>query len=345
MDEALAGDVLGRVAGLRERLGEWLDTAGYRCDDELEGPVRAYLGGEADPVGAAATLVLLSDTDVSSFYEAARPRGETRYDGLADAWTVEHGLAFAASAFIELSEIGPCTVRSDLFETSGVRRSFAHSMDFLWETRQGGVRRMRELLTAADETVLDRLGELRATPLRRIIVSYLAPDRVDWLDECIADPATAGWARKASWMLWCCPGSAAEVERARDALHAGRYEPVPDVLATIYAAGGPALVPVLAARWTVTCPPPTATRSSRCWRGFRTTRRSPPSSSAPTGHPCAAPSPPPPSASRSAPGGSPSPVPMRPVPGRTGEPCRTPPRARCRPSSCVRRGRGPRRRA
>ncbi|MBE1537489.1 DUF4132 domain-containing protein [Actinomadura algeriensis] len=250
MNEALAGDVLRRIGGLRERLDAWLETDDYFVKDDLVAPIRAYLGGEADPVGAAATLVALSDTNVSSwFYGPAGPRHRTRFDGMADAWTAEHGLAFAASAFVELSGICPRMAwpGTDHY-ARGVHRSLEYSLDLLWDTRHGGVRRMRQLLTGADEEAIERLGGLRTTPVRRVVASYLVPEREDWLEECWADP-TDGYAsdRRANWMLWCCPGSAAQFERAGDVLRTGRYELVPDVLATIYAAAGPALVPVLGA--------------------------------------------------------------------------------------------------
>ncbi|RSN68281.1 DUF4132 domain-containing protein [Actinomadura sp. WAC 06369] len=251
VDEALAGDVLRRVSGMRERLVEYIETCErFLFDEELIDPARAYLSGEADPVGAAATLVLLSDKTVASgFYGAAGPRTRTRFDGLADAWTAEHGLAFAASAFVELSGIGPRMAwpGTDDHCALGVHASIEHSLALLWDARHGGVRRMRELLTAADGAVLDRLGALRTTVPRGIVVSYLVPQRDAWLDECLVDPPTIGWEGKAAWMLWCCLGSAARFERARGVLHGGRYELVPDVLATVYAGAGPALVPVLGA--------------------------------------------------------------------------------------------------
>ncbi|GGV08425.1 hypothetical protein GCM10010182_29750 [Actinomadura cremea] len=249
VNEPLAGDVLRRLADLRDRLGAWVEPDGSGFDADLVEPVRAYLAGAADPVGAAATLVLLSDDAICSwFYGAAGPRTTTRLDGLADAWTAEHGLAFAASAFVELSGIGPRTAPpSRDGKTSGVLRSHEFSMDLLWESRLGGVRRMRELMTGAGEAAVDRLGALRTTRPRRIVASYLVPDREDWLDECIAEQHDAGRERNANWMLWCCPGPAARFEQARPVLRAGRYELVPDVLATVYAGAGPALVPVLSA--------------------------------------------------------------------------------------------------
>ncbi|MFV2173635.1 DUF4132 domain-containing protein [Actinomadura sp. LOL_016] len=249
VNEALAADVLRRIADLRERLREWIDPDSYAFDAVLADPMRAYLAGEADPVGAAATLVSLSDGDVwREYHGGAGPRARMRYDGLADAWTAEHGLAFAMNAFVELSGIGPSVDRwVGEGTTRGVKASFEFSMSQLWESRLGGVRRMRELMTAADEPVLERLGALRTTPLRRIVASYLVPDREDWLDECFAAPPAYGAERDANWMLWCCLKTAAQFERARGGLCGGRYEMVPDVLATAFAGAGPALVPVLSA--------------------------------------------------------------------------------------------------
>ncbi|MEV5830343.1 DUF4132 domain-containing protein [Spirillospora sp. NPDC052242] len=250
MDETLAGDVLKRVADLRERLGEWIETDDrYFVEDGLLDPIRAYLGGAADPVGAAATLVLLSDWKISRwFYGTGGPRHRTRFDGFADAWTAEHGLAFAVSAFVELSGICPHMAWPGTDrDTRGVRTSLEYSTDLMRDARDGGVRRLRELMTAADDAVIERLGGLRTSPVRRVVASYLVPEREDWLEECLAEPTDSRWERGANWMLWCCPESPARFERARGALRAGRHELVPDVLATAYAGAGAALVPVLGA--------------------------------------------------------------------------------------------------
>ncbi|MFC9970008.1 hypothetical protein ACFVH6_03795 [Spirillospora sp. NPDC127200] len=71
----------------------------------IGGRMRAWLRGEPDPVGAAATALVL--------FHGARPSAFGGGEGLrvaaadrrwfADAWAAEHGLAFAACAFAELS--------------------------------------------------------------------------------------------------------------------------------------------------------------------------------------------------------------------------------------------------
>ncbi|MBE1537483.1 DUF4132 domain-containing protein [Actinomadura algeriensis] len=252
VDEAAAADVLRRVAELSDRLKEYID-ADVLFADGLGERARAHLDGEADAVGAAATLVALSDESEfgTRFYGPDGPRYETRYDGFADAWTVRHGLAFAAEAFVELSGLHPSRVpRRDYSRcTSGVRLARPDDPMDLWrEAAHGGVRRMRELMAGADGPVLERLADLRTTPVRRAVVTYLAPAREDWLDECCAAPPTGVRERDAQWMLWCSLRSAAQFERVRGGLSAGPDGPAPDVLAAVLDRIGPApIAPVLGA--------------------------------------------------------------------------------------------------
>src|SRR5687767_8278730 len=86
VDEELARDVLERVAGLSDRLTEYID-ADMIFADGLGRRARAYLDGAADPLGAAATAVALShDAEFGTrFHGPGGPRHETRYDGFADA--------------------------------------------------------------------------------------------------------------------------------------------------------------------------------------------------------------------------------------------------------------------
>ncbi|MEV5830342.1 DUF4132 domain-containing protein [Spirillospora sp. NPDC052242] len=251
VDEALARDVLERVAGLSDRLKEYID-ADMIFADGLGRHARAYLDGAADPLGAAATAVALShDAEFGTrFHGPGGPRHETRYDGLADAWTSRHGLAFAAAAFVELSGLEPeREYRDGRGTTSGVRLARDEDpMHLWWHARRGGVRRMRELAAAADAPVVERLGALRTAPVRRIVASYLIPDRADWLEECCAAPPGTERERNAHWMLWCSLGSADQLRRFRGVLHLEPDDLMPDVLATVLERVGPAaLAPVLGA--------------------------------------------------------------------------------------------------
>lgn len=167
-----------------------------RTVPEFGRAVRAWLGGEPDPVGAAAVAAVvvkhLNDTDGAAFL---------------DAWVLDHGLAFAACAVTEASSIAlgpvprPVTPGPD-----GVIRLVAYTNPPLewrgeirrmtsedhfgvsqWIAADTVVKRLRALLAAAPEAeyrdAVARLSAHRGDVLRRCTASYLIPTEKAWMDE------------------------------------------------------------------------------------------------------------------------------------------------------------------
>ncbi|GAA2096735.1 DUF4132 domain-containing protein [Actinomadura alba] len=98
---------------------------------------------------------------------------------LVDAWSVEHGLAFAACALVELS-----TAAATWIDGATIRFRAGKN---LW-LGQEAARRLRTLLAAAGDSdyreAVERLAEHRRTLQQKVVVSYLVPTRQDWLEEC-----------------------------------------------------------------------------------------------------------------------------------------------------------------
>ncbi|MEV5408184.1 DUF4132 domain-containing protein [Thermopolyspora sp. NPDC052614] len=189
---------------------------------------RAQLRGEASPLGAA--VVALAGRAV---------------DGMWPGWVAEHGLAFAAGAFVELVGLAAVTDYSlDQSMRDGVR--YAEPFDLKhgspsWDV--GVLRSMRALIAAADEQayqeVVERLAEHRGTAVGRVVVSYLVPGRTDWVDECCAEYAYLG---RVSSLLIYALGTARHVE-----LLDGRLTPsTPEEIATLMDGLGVAVAPLLA---------------------------------------------------------------------------------------------------
>ncbi|WP_067480524.1 DUF4132 domain-containing protein [Actinomadura hibisca] len=215
-------------------------------DPELAAAVRAHLAGDADPLGAAGLTTILGRTGDATLHEAVLRSG--------DAWITEHGLEFAARTLVELTGVDTefqswssnpddrrCTLR---------RPEHKHQLGGLWEARETP-RRVRTLLTAAAEperrAVEERLAEMRETPLRRAMVSYLTPGRRDWLDECCATPLDM-YAKEgmATWLLWASVGTAEQAAALAAWSPLGYYELEGGLLASAYEGIGEALVPYLA---------------------------------------------------------------------------------------------------
>ncbi|MGK5554560.1 DUF4132 domain-containing protein, partial [Actinomadura kijaniata] len=225
--------------------GEVLGLEG--TDPRVAERVRAHRDGTADPLGAAGVAKILA---------WGLPRGER--DGwrarLADAWVVEHGPVFAARALVETIELE--TAWSTWSRTATERRFALRRVRPGAHPGQGrslrpAYRRLRALLAVADEDVYrevtDRLAEMRDTPLRRLVVSYLLPDRRDWVDECCAAPPSCPAGESARWMLWCSAGTADQLARLGGWTGLGYEERELDVLATIADGVGADMASFLAA--------------------------------------------------------------------------------------------------
>ncbi|TDD94785.1 DUF4132 domain-containing protein [Actinomadura rubrisoli] len=155
---------------------------GEHGDLELTGAARRYLDGADDPAGAAAVAA------VTEMGVGQRRREEVNRT-FVDSWVVEHGIAFAACALVELSRTeGSRRAGGDWIGTwvGAVHRE----LDDLNPASPEAMRRVRGLLAVADEPdyaeAVKRLEAHRSTWATRWLVSYLVPTREDWVDECCA---------------------------------------------------------------------------------------------------------------------------------------------------------------
>jgi hypothetical protein len=165
---------------------------------------RDYVSGGANLRGAAVVAALLVES-TGSYYV-----GKPIVKPLADAWVTEHGLAFAACAFVELSGLrwGERGIGAVEDQLEGYRYTVGSTRLPLTGAR------LRGLLAAASDgeyrEAVDRLAEHRRTPAQRLAVSFLVPDRHDWVEECLAAPpnldhdlGTGG----CCWRRWGRPGT------------------------------------------------------------------------------------------------------------------------------------------
>ncbi|MGI5208812.1 DUF4132 domain-containing protein [Spirillospora sp. CA-108201] len=203
---------------------------------ELAEHGRAYLKGEADALGAAVVATV-------AVSKRGLP-GSRGKDPFRDAWAAEHGLPFAACAFAELSDVTSDYVQAGSKATwAGVRWARPSDYQGGWWAEESAARHLRALLAAADDDVyaraVDELAGRRRTPLQRMVVSYLAPTRRDWVDEVRADPAVIGLPPHSQhrWMLFCALADPEQVDPV--ALPLGFYDRRTSVVATLVDGLGP----------------------------------------------------------------------------------------------------------
>ncbi|MFD0852614.1 hypothetical protein ACFQ07_10285, partial [Actinomadura adrarensis] len=111
--------------------------------------------------------------------------------------------------------------------------------------------RLRAFLAAAGKEVyqeaLDRLSECRRTASQRVAVSFLAPTREDWVDECCADPPPKRGRLGFWWMLYGSLGSPRQVDQLLQHNVVSRFLWDRALLATMADAVGPGITPLVVA--------------------------------------------------------------------------------------------------
>ncbi|MEV5408175.1 DUF4132 domain-containing protein [Thermopolyspora sp. NPDC052614] len=222
-------------------------TLRAQIEDVLKGPVSdpelarlglARLRGEASPLGAAVVAMAAFACD----------GGREAAEGMVRGWPALDGLAFAACAFAELAAI---TIRFDLPSPDAPRLQHGvvyaapdESYNQLWWA-ENLARSLRALLAEGAERdyqeAVERLAEHRRTSLQRLVVSYLVPTRLDWVDECCANLDAY-----LSTMLFCALGSARHLELLGGRLIPQWSDCTPEALATLLEGVGVAAVPLLA---------------------------------------------------------------------------------------------------
>ncbi|GAA2432163.1 WGR and DUF4132 domain-containing protein [Actinomadura vinacea] len=227
-------------------------------EPEMADAVRAWLRGEPDPVGAAAVACVI--------VERKGIEDDALRAAFVDAWTVEHGLPFAACAFTELCGVRlgfprpePVARRPDsAFVVTavvgggqgGVMRAMPDDDLARWWGEGTFMRRLRNLIaTAGDDEYQEtvrRLAAHRGDGPRRLAVTYLVPTERKWADECFADDHP-DMSLTTHLQLFCSLSTAEHVADLNSFMLLYREERLPEILATLLHGGGRAAAPALAA--------------------------------------------------------------------------------------------------
>ncbi|QKG20389.1 DUF4132 domain-containing protein [Actinomadura verrucosospora] len=198
-----ADAVTGRPGGAVRTMLE-----GRSGDPGLAAAAGRHLGGEPDPVGAAAVAVAAGLEGAGGVPQAV----------LVDALIVEHGLPFAACALVELASMKATRTGPGPWvgTWTGVER---RGTDDVSGAAPETLRRVRALLASADDETyaeaVERLAAHRSGRANGRLVSYLVPTRDDWVDECCAAGSGAPNARRSqSQLLMMALGKRAQLTAA-----------------------------------------------------------------------------------------------------------------------------------
>ncbi|MEU1596997.1 DUF4132 domain-containing protein [Streptomyces sp. NPDC005708] len=202
------------VALAEERIAaerDWIEQVltARHTDSTLVRRTRAYLAGEAEPVGAAAAASMLPPAWRSGGWEQSP---------FADAWVTRHGLAFAARAVVEVFDIDADWQQRGSSRTDPTLLFRGPTEQIPLHLARPLADRVRALMAAADETAYQEtvaaLAECRTTPRRRLVAAYLAPGTPGWADDCLADePGYGAGGPQLRSLLLCALNDPAQVAR------------------------------------------------------------------------------------------------------------------------------------
>ncbi|MEV5827363.1 DUF4132 domain-containing protein [Spirillospora sp. NPDC052242] len=212
--------VRGLVAAVRDDIDHVLGLPDAAPD--IADAARTHLGGEPDPLGAAAVAFVVAP--LNRLHERHDPEPGRLF---TDALVAEHGVAFAARAYTEWAGIvtvnpqwpdatylpisntwpwGRDTLRSMI-----VRHHAPDEMRCHWWLTRGSARSLRARLAAAPDDVyaeaVDGIAGARRHPLQKLVAAYLAPTRDDWVEDLWARPGEIPFGHfSAGWLALCALG-------------------------------------------------------------------------------------------------------------------------------------------
>ncbi|MFD7657828.1 DUF4132 domain-containing protein [Actinosynnema sp. NPDC059797] len=207
----------------------------------LADAARSCLAGEVTPLGAGVVARLIESEGIPQSQVLAK---------LADAWVVEHGLAFAVRAALEASRVRVHWRSSGRQETPRELHFAQPRQGRHWDYSHGVVAaRVRELVAVAGDEVDAALesvvDDYLDDPVARFTAAYLAPHRHDVVERVCAEVEASGAVD--DWIsLVYALNTPEQLDKAL-ASDPVRWRLMrPDVLHTVVDGVGPAVAPVLA---------------------------------------------------------------------------------------------------
>jgi hypothetical protein len=219
---------------------QWLDAAmaNPANDQQIAAQMRQTLGGAAIALGASALAL------------TALPRHDGKLSPFVDAWTVRHGIPFAAVEAVKVGAVFVSPANRPQFSAS----SSGHSTS----ARVALLRRMRALLAeSTDEEYAETIAALEDARACcencRAAAAYLVPTETAWVAEACREyryqHSVGNLERRG--LLHCALSTAEQVGLLGDDALAPAYRPAMDTWVTMVDGLGPAAA----------CVSPTSTRS------------------------------------------------------------------------------------
>lgn len=157
------------------------------ANQDVAPSILRHLDGQPDAFGAGATASLLSTVDRRG--SASNLASET------DAWTINHGLAFAVCAAIAKLSLNPWSTGYNP-TVNGIadrelRQARLAALGIVVQEIPGAVGRLRGLLAAAPEDEYEQAvaaaAGFRTTPIQRFLATAFFPEQEAWAEEACAE--------------------------------------------------------------------------------------------------------------------------------------------------------------
>jgi hypothetical protein len=170
---------------------------------------------------------------------------------LVDAWVAARGVPFAAAATVELGGFGVFLLRRDQ-KIPALRRK-DHDAAQAQERFAMAARMRRHLAASGDDDYAAAATELSAlrspADVRNTFISFLFPERDDWVDEDVSGPLGRRWEVRdglAAWLLIGAVTTARQAERLAKWVHADALRLCSAATATMVATIGLDVIPAIA---------------------------------------------------------------------------------------------------